>query len=158
MTIVIYPIILLLTIELQCFSLQMLVTASRALLLKQWDWKQENCNRSWKAIHNVPVASMTFDCTSTLLATGGTQTCSIMPSSFNFFFSNSRIASQYFCVILIRLTGVFCISRWLWWHYKALGCFEAVLHPQSQRIFWSCAVCNEVTKVCLGKYVTAPLE
>ncbi|KAA0705315.1 Transducin beta-like protein 3 [Triplophysa tibetana] len=50
---------------------QMLVTASRALLLKQWDWKQENCNRSWKAIHNVPVASMTFDCTSTLLATGG---------------------------------------------------------------------------------------
>ncbi|RXN19837.1 transducin beta 3 [Labeo rohita] len=50
---------------------EMLVTASRALLLKQWDWKQEKCTRSWKAIHNVPVASMTFDCTSTLLATGG---------------------------------------------------------------------------------------
>ncbi|XP_030646685.1 transducin beta-like protein 3 [Chanos chanos] len=50
---------------------QMLVTASRALLLKQWDWKQEKCTRSWRAIHNVPVASMTFDCTSTLLATGG---------------------------------------------------------------------------------------
>uniref|UniRef100_A0A8C2IP39 Transducin (beta)-like 3 n=1 Tax=Cyprinus carpio TaxID=7962 RepID=A0A8C2IP39_CYPCA len=48
-----------------------LVTASRALLLKQWDWKQEKCARSWRAIHNVPVASMTFDCTSTLLATGG---------------------------------------------------------------------------------------
>uniref|UniRef100_A0A9J8AAD8 Transducin beta like 3 n=1 Tax=Cyprinus carpio carpio TaxID=630221 RepID=A0A9J8AAD8_CYPCA len=52
-------------------SLQVLVTASRALLLKQWDWKQEKCTRSWRAIHNVPVASMTFDCTSTLLATGG---------------------------------------------------------------------------------------
>lgn len=50
---------------------EMLVTASRALLLKQWDWKQETCTRSWRAIHNVPVASMTFDCTSTLLATGG---------------------------------------------------------------------------------------
>ncbi|MCI4385087.1 hypothetical protein PGIGA_G00046290 [Pangasianodon gigas] len=50
---------------------EILVTASRALLLKQWDWKQEKCTRSWKAIHNVPVASMTFDCTSTLLATGG---------------------------------------------------------------------------------------
>ncbi|TSO37072.1 Transducin beta-like protein 3 [Bagarius yarrelli] len=50
---------------------EVLVTASRALLLKQWDWKQEKCTRSWRAIHNVPVASMTFDCTSTLLATGG---------------------------------------------------------------------------------------
>uniref|UniRef100_A0A671SXC4 Transducin (beta)-like 3 n=1 Tax=Sinocyclocheilus anshuiensis TaxID=1608454 RepID=A0A671SXC4_9TELE len=52
-------------------SALMLVTASRALLLKQWDWKQEKCTRLWRAIHNVPVASMTFDCTSTLLATGG---------------------------------------------------------------------------------------
>ncbi|KAK9978161.1 hypothetical protein ABG768_019927 [Culter alburnus] len=50
---------------------EILVTASRALLLKQWDWKQEKCTRSWRAIHNVPVASMTFDCTTTLLATGG---------------------------------------------------------------------------------------
>ncbi|XP_066497692.1 transducin beta-like protein 3 [Hoplias malabaricus] len=50
---------------------EILVTASRALLLKQWDWKQEKCQRTWRAIHNVPVASMTFDCTSTLLATGG---------------------------------------------------------------------------------------
>uniref|UniRef100_A0A672Z3B4 U3 small nucleolar RNA-associated protein 13 C-terminal domain-containing protein n=1 Tax=Sphaeramia orbicularis TaxID=375764 RepID=A0A672Z3B4_9TELE len=43
----------------------------RALLLKQWDWRQAQCTRSWKAIHMVPVASMTFDSTSTLLATGG---------------------------------------------------------------------------------------
>uniref|UniRef100_A0A8D3DJI2 Transducin beta like 3 n=1 Tax=Scophthalmus maximus TaxID=52904 RepID=A0A8D3DJI2_SCOMX len=49
----------------------LLVTASRALLLKQWDWKQAQCTRSWRAIHTVPVASMTFDSTSTLLATGG---------------------------------------------------------------------------------------
>nr|XP_054606507.1 transducin beta-like protein 3 [Nothobranchius furzeri] len=50
---------------------EMLVTASRALLLKQWDWNQAKCTRSWKAIHTAPVASMTFDPTSTLLATGG---------------------------------------------------------------------------------------
>nr|XP_020472127.1 transducin beta-like protein 3 [Monopterus albus] len=50
---------------------ELLVTASRALLLKQWDWRQAQCTRSWKAIHTVPVASMTFDSTSTLLATGG---------------------------------------------------------------------------------------
>ncbi|XP_061702886.1 transducin beta-like protein 3 [Syngnathoides biaculeatus] len=50
---------------------EMLVTASRALLLKQWDWRQAKCTRSWKAIHTIPVASMTFDSTSTLLATGG---------------------------------------------------------------------------------------
>ncbi|KAK7940314.1 hypothetical protein WMY93_003640 [Mugilogobius chulae] len=50
---------------------ELLVTASRALLLKQWDWRQAQCTRSWKAIHSVPVASMTFDTTSTLLATGG---------------------------------------------------------------------------------------
>ncbi|XP_068192924.1 transducin beta-like protein 3 [Antennarius striatus] len=50
---------------------ELLVTASRALLLKQWNWRQAQCTRSWRAIHTVPVASMTFDSTSTLLATGG---------------------------------------------------------------------------------------
>ncbi|KAF6717501.1 Transducin beta-like protein 3 [Oryzias melastigma] len=50
---------------------EFLVTASRALLLKQWDWRHASCTRSWRAIHTVPVASMTFDSTSTLLATGG---------------------------------------------------------------------------------------
>uniref|UniRef100_A0A8C7K8R5 Transducin beta like 3 n=1 Tax=Oncorhynchus kisutch TaxID=8019 RepID=A0A8C7K8R5_ONCKI len=53
------------------FPPQILVTASKALLLKQWDWKQAQCTRSWRAIHNVPIASMTFDPTATLLATGG---------------------------------------------------------------------------------------
>ncbi|TWW69934.1 transducin beta-like protein 3 [Takifugu flavidus] len=50
---------------------ELLVTASRALLLKQWDWRQAQCTRSWRAIHTAPVASMDFDSTSTLLATGG---------------------------------------------------------------------------------------
>ncbi|XP_036408735.1 transducin beta-like protein 3 [Megalops cyprinoides] len=50
---------------------EVLVTASRALVLKQWDWKEGHCVRSWRAIHNTPVASMTFDPSSTLLATGG---------------------------------------------------------------------------------------
>ncbi|MBN3316249.1 TBL3 protein, partial [Atractosteus spatula] len=50
---------------------EVLVTASRALLLKQWDWRESRCVRTWRAIHTSPVASMTFDPTSTLLATGG---------------------------------------------------------------------------------------
>uniref|UniRef100_A0AAY4BF42 U3 small nucleolar RNA-associated protein 13 C-terminal domain-containing protein n=1 Tax=Denticeps clupeoides TaxID=299321 RepID=A0AAY4BF42_9TELE len=50
---------------------EVLVTASRTLLLKQWAWRQGQLIRSWRAIHTVPVASMTFDPTSTLLATGG---------------------------------------------------------------------------------------
>ncbi|XP_030067433.1 transducin beta-like protein 3 [Microcaecilia unicolor] len=50
---------------------EILVTGSRALLLKQWDWRENKCSRTWKAIHTAPVASMTFDSTSTLLATGG---------------------------------------------------------------------------------------
>ncbi|NP_001080042.1 transducin (beta)-like 3 L homeolog [Xenopus laevis] len=50
---------------------EILVTASRALLLKQWDWRQGQCSRTWKAIHTAPVSTMTFDPTSTLLATGG---------------------------------------------------------------------------------------
>ncbi|MGH0130176.1 UNVERIFIED_CONTAM: hypothetical protein FKN15_048954 [Acipenser sinensis] len=50
---------------------EILVTSSRALLLKQWDWRENKCTRTWKAIHTAPVASMTFDPTSTLLATGG---------------------------------------------------------------------------------------
>ncbi|XP_015284782.1 PREDICTED: transducin beta-like protein 3, partial [Gekko japonicus] len=50
---------------------EILVTASRALLLKQWEWRDEKCSRTWKAVHTAPVASMAFDPTSTLLATGG---------------------------------------------------------------------------------------
>ncbi|XP_053550459.1 transducin beta-like protein 3 [Bombina bombina] len=50
---------------------EILVTGSRALLLKQWQWRESKCVRTWKAIHNAPVASMTFDATSTLLVTGG---------------------------------------------------------------------------------------
>ncbi|XP_075686680.1 transducin beta-like protein 3 [Rhinoderma darwinii] len=58
-----------------CFVLspddEILVTSSRALLLKQWQWQEGTCTRTWKAIHTAPVSSMTFDSTSTLLATGG---------------------------------------------------------------------------------------
>lgn len=51
---------------------QVLVTASRALLLAQWAWREGTVTRLWKAIHTAPVASMAFDATSTLLATGRT--------------------------------------------------------------------------------------
>ncbi|XP_054991402.1 transducin beta-like protein 3 [Sorex araneus] len=50
---------------------QVLVTASRALLLAQWAWREGSVVRLWKALHTAPVASMAFDPTSTLLATGG---------------------------------------------------------------------------------------
>ncbi|XP_054851571.1 transducin beta-like protein 3 [Eublepharis macularius] len=50
---------------------EILVTASRVLLLKQWEWRANKCTRTWKAVHVAPVASMAFDPTSTLLATGG---------------------------------------------------------------------------------------
>ncbi|ETE65343.1 Transducin beta-like protein 3 [Ophiophagus hannah] len=50
---------------------EILVTGSQALLLKQWDWLGNKCTRTWKAVHTAPVASMTFDPSSTLLATGG---------------------------------------------------------------------------------------
>ncbi|XP_033631060.1 transducin beta-like protein 3 [Asterias rubens] len=47
-----------------------LVVAHRNLLMKQWDWQEERCVRTWKAIHVGPIVSMAFDPTSTLLATG----------------------------------------------------------------------------------------
>uniref|UniRef100_A0A8B9CAN2 Transducin beta like 3 n=1 Tax=Anser brachyrhynchus TaxID=132585 RepID=A0A8B9CAN2_9AVES len=50
---------------------EILVTGSRALLLKQWNWRENKCVRTWKAVHVAPVASMAFDSTSTLLASGG---------------------------------------------------------------------------------------
>ncbi|XP_074647649.1 transducin beta-like protein 3 isoform X2 [Tubulanus polymorphus] len=61
--------------EVTCFAVspddQYIVIASQHLVLRQWSWKTKTIERSWKAIHTAPVASMGFDCTSTLLATGG---------------------------------------------------------------------------------------
>lgn len=60
------------TPQLNCILPQVLVTASRALLLAQWAWREGSVTRLWKAIHTAPVATMAFDPTSTLLATGWT--------------------------------------------------------------------------------------
>ncbi|XP_072044445.1 transducin beta-like protein 3 [Amphiura filiformis] len=49
---------------------EILVVAYRNLLIKQWNWKEKQCTRTWKAIHRGPIVSMAFDATSTLLATG----------------------------------------------------------------------------------------
>ncbi|XP_058940240.2 transducin beta-like protein 3 isoform X1 [Pocillopora verrucosa] len=46
------------------------VTASKSLLLRQWEWNTGEQIRTWKAVHRAPIVSMTFDATSTLLATG----------------------------------------------------------------------------------------
>ena len=58
--------------QLTCILPQVLVTATRALRLAQWAWREGSIVRLWKAIHTAPVAAMAFDPTSTLLATGRT--------------------------------------------------------------------------------------
>ncbi|XP_076809059.1 transducin beta-like protein 3 [Clavelina lepadiformis] len=51
---------------------KIIITASKALLLKQWLWKDEvKCVRTWKAIHLSSIQCMDFDPSSTVLATGG---------------------------------------------------------------------------------------
>ncbi|XP_028405987.1 transducin beta-like protein 3 [Dendronephthya gigantea] len=60
--------------EISCFAVspddEILITCSKNLLLKQWDWKNERCTRSWKAVNKGPLSCMKFDATSTLLAAG----------------------------------------------------------------------------------------
>ena len=60
--------------DISCFALspdnEILITCSKNLLLKQWDWKNEKCTRSWKAVNKGPISCMKFDSTSTLLAAG----------------------------------------------------------------------------------------
>ncbi|XP_032834500.2 transducin beta-like protein 3 isoform X1 [Petromyzon marinus] len=61
--------------DVTCFVLspddEVMVTASRAMLLRQWAWRDAAvCQRTWKAVHVAPIVSMAFDATSTLLATG----------------------------------------------------------------------------------------
>ncbi|XP_033022978.1 transducin beta-like protein 3 [Lacerta agilis] len=60
--------------EITAFALskddEILVTGSRSLMLKQWDWPENKCTRTWKAMHTASMASMAFDSSSTLLATG----------------------------------------------------------------------------------------
>jgi len=57
-----------------CFALspddEFCVTASKSLLLRQWNWISGELIKTWKAVHRAPIASMVFDSTSTLLATG----------------------------------------------------------------------------------------
>ncbi|XP_060071465.1 transducin beta-like protein 3 [Ylistrum balloti] len=49
---------------------QNLVLATQNLLFRQWNWKEGNLLRTWKAIHTSPVSVMAFDKSSTLLASG----------------------------------------------------------------------------------------
>ncbi|XP_041474623.1 transducin beta-like protein 3 isoform X1 [Lytechinus variegatus] len=60
--------------EVTCFAVtndnEIIVVAYRNSLLKQWNWKDGTCTRTWQSLHRGPVVSMAFDSTSTLLATG----------------------------------------------------------------------------------------
>eukprot|EP00794_Sanderia_malayensis_P012111 gene12111-13362_t len=62
--------------DITCFILsqdnEILITASKSGLLRQWNWKEQTVTRKWKTLHNSPIICMAFDSTSTLLATGST--------------------------------------------------------------------------------------
>ncbi|XP_055328561.1 transducin beta-like protein 3 [Paramacrobiotus metropolitanus] len=49
---------------------QNLFTASKSLLVKEWDVNQGSCIKTWKAVHRAPVVSMCFDPLGQMLATG----------------------------------------------------------------------------------------
>lgn len=53
------------------FDDKVLVTSHRSGLLRQWNTDTGETVRTWKSIHKGPVACMSFDSTTTLLATGG---------------------------------------------------------------------------------------
>nr|XP_034311300.1 transducin beta-like protein 3 [Crassostrea gigas] len=53
---------------------EFLVAATKHLVLRQWNWKDQVLIRSWKAIHISPVLTMDFDVSSTLLASGSSDT------------------------------------------------------------------------------------
>ncbi|XP_041362885.1 transducin beta-like protein 3 isoform X2 [Gigantopelta aegis] len=61
--------------EISCFCLspddKFLIIATHNLLLRQWDWKEKKLLWTWRIIHVSPISCMTFDTTSSLLATGG---------------------------------------------------------------------------------------
>ena len=61
--------------EITCFALSpddsLLVSASRGMLMVQWDPDSTTPTRTWKSAHQLPVEVMAFDSTSTLLASGG---------------------------------------------------------------------------------------
>ena len=50
-------------------SIQFMVIGLRSQLIKQYDWSEKKQLKSWKA-HMSPIMAMTFDPSSTLLATG----------------------------------------------------------------------------------------
>lgn len=60
--------------EITCYCItpddKYLIVATRHLVLRQWLWREKSITRTWKAIHTSAVTAMTFDKTSTLLATG----------------------------------------------------------------------------------------
>jgi len=64
--------------EISCFTASpdgtMLITASKNLLLHQFDLTTKQLKRRWKATHKTPILCMEFDATSTLLATGSSDT------------------------------------------------------------------------------------
>ncbi|XP_048761757.2 transducin beta-like protein 3 [Ostrea edulis] len=55
-------------------SNEFVVVATKHLVLRQWNWRDKVLVRSWKAIHISPVVAMDFDVSSTLLATGSSDT------------------------------------------------------------------------------------
>lgn len=70
----------------------------------------------------------------------------------NFFLSTVQIGSTMQVHIEVHFFMTICcgVRRWLWWHHQAVGCCEAVLHTQSERIIWGCTVSTEETFICFA--------
>lgn len=43
--------------------------------MRKWDWKETRLEKCWKSIHRGPISFLTFDSSSTYLASGGTDSC-----------------------------------------------------------------------------------
>ncbi|EDV25613.1 uncharacterized protein TRIADDRAFT_23688, partial [Trichoplax adhaerens] len=68
-----------------------LLTCSQNLLLRQWNWQEKSCTRAWKSAHVGPVVAMEFDASSTLLATGSSDsTIKIWDISSNYYTHNLK--------------------------------------------------------------------
>jgi U3 small nucleolar RNA-associated protein 13 len=93
--------------EITCITLspnnKHLITSHRNILLKQWDWSESLCIRTWKATHIAPIQSMNIDSTSSLLATGSSDfTCKIWDLNAQYCTHNLKGAQGIIRLIIIK--------------------------------------------------------
>ncbi|XP_057308585.1 transducin beta-like protein 3 [Hydractinia symbiolongicarpus] len=84
--------------DITCFSIspnnEILVTATKSLLLHQYDIEERKLLRKWKAAHKTSVLCMVFDSTSTLLATGSSDATIKIYDTAKHYYTHSFKGSQ----------------------------------------------------------------